>query len=410
MRIPLLKRILIFFVVITLIFSSVNTVFGASSPQSEEANSNEAELNETESSLKEMLVKGRVIEVITEEEILDPLSQQPTKHQILKVRITSGKFNGQELAVINYQTDNPIYNIKVEKGNGVIIALEIDETGDKIQEAYIADHLREDELYLLLILFVIVILAIGWRKGAKALCALLLTLVLIWGVLLPGFLKGFHPILLTAVIALISTIVTILIVSGRSLKSITAITGTLGGVAVAGWLAFVMGNAAYLTGFGSEEAAMLLYIPQAANLDIQGLLFAGIIIGALGASMDVSMSIASAVEEVKRVCPELGIWRLFQSGMNVGRDVMGTMANTLILAYTGSSLQLILIFMAYKESLLKIFNLDMIASEVVRSLSGSIGMIMVIPLTSIIAAFLYSRKKRKLTQEEAGQSVSGKEC
>lgn len=415
MRIPLLKRILIFIVISMLVFCSANMVIGAnSSPSSsEEANNNEAELTETEPSIEEMLVKGKVIEVISEEEILDPLSQQPTKHQILKVRVTSGKFKGQELAVINYQTDNPIYNIKVEKGNGVIIALEIDETGGKIQEAYIADHLREDELYILLILFVIVILAIGWRKGAKALCALLLTLVLIWGVLLPGFLKGFHPILLTAVIALISTIVTILIVSGRSLKSITAIIGTLGGVAVAGWLAFFMGNAAYLTGFGSEEAAMLLYIPQAANLDIKGLLFAGIIIGALGASMDVSMSIASAVEEVKRVCPELGIWRLFQSGMNVGRDVMGTMANTLILAYTGSSLQLILIFMAYKESLLKIFNLDMIASEVVRSLSGSIGMIMVIPLTSIIAAFLYGRKKKKLNQEEGsmvGQAVSGKEC
>lgn len=125
--------------------------------------------------------------------------------------------------------------------------------------------------------------------------------------------------------------------------------------------------------------------------------------------MDVSMSIASAVEEVKRVCPELGIWRLFQSGMNVGRDIMGTMTNTLILAYTGSSLQLILIFMAYQESLLKIFNLDMIASEVVRALSGSIGMIMVIPLTSVIAAILYGRNKKKheeIVDSEAGPAIS----
>lgn len=409
MGILMIKRLLIVTVLIMLVFSSANMVFGADSSQSEEANSNETELTETESSIEEMLIKGKVIEVISEEEILDPLSQEPTKHQILKVRITSGKFKGKELAVINYQTNNPVYNIKIEEGNGVIVALEMSQDGNKIEQAYIADHLREDDLYFLLILFIVVILAIGWRKGAKALCALLLTLVLIWGVLLPGFLQGFSPIFLTAVIAIVSTVVTILIVGGRSLKTITAITGTLGGVAVAGLLAFIVGNAAYLTGFGSEEAAMLLYIPQAANMDIKGLLFAGIIIGALGASMDVSMSIASAVEEVKRVCPELGIWRLFQSGMNVGRDVMGTMANTLILAYTGSSLQLILIFMAYKESLLKIFNFDMIASEIVRSLSGSIGMIMVIPLTSIIAAFLYGRKKRKLTQEEAGETVSGQE-
>ena len=407
MKIPLIKHLLMVIILITLVFSNVIIAADATdSSPSDEANSSEIE---TEYLVKEELVKGKVIEVISEEEVLDPLSQQPTKHQILKVRVISGKYKGKELAVINYQTDNPIFNIKVAQGDKVIIALEIDETEDKIQQAYIADHLREDELYLLSILFLIVILAIGWRKGAKALCALLLTLVLVWGVLLPGFLRGFPPILLTGVIAIISTVITLIIVGGRSLKSIAAITGTLGGVAVAGWLAFKLGNAAYLTGFSSEEAGMLLYIPQAANLDIRGLLFAGIIIGALGASMDMSMSVAAAVEEVIRVCPGLGFWRLFQSGMNVGRDVIGTMANTLILAYTGSSLQLILVFMAYQENLLKILNLDMIASEVVRALSGSVGMIMVIPLTSLTAALLYSRSKKKVEakgESEAREAVN----
>lgn len=395
MRIFLAKRLLTLVIIGTLIFNVENISMAEEDSQSEAFINEETVLTENLTP-NEILVKGRVIEVISEDEIIDPLSQQPTMNQILKVLIISGKYKGKEVAVINYQTDNPVYNIKVGDGDGVIVALEMDGTDkNKIKEAYIADHLREDELYILLMIFVILILAIGWRKGAKALCALLLTLVLIWGVLLPGFLYGYSPIFLTAVIAIIATVVTILIVGGRSLKSITAICGTLGGVAVAGLLAFIVGKAAHLTGFGTEEAAMLLYIPQAAKLDIQGLLFAGIIIGALGASMDVSMSIASAAEEVKRVCPELKIWRLFQSGMNVGRDIMGTMANTLILAYTGSSLQLILIFMAYKESLLKIFNLDMIASEVVRALSGSIGMVMVIPLTSIIAAVLYGRSKKE---------------
>jgi uncharacterized membrane protein len=409
MRIFLAKRLLTLVIIGTLIFSVGNILMAEGDSQPETVISEETVPTENQAPA-EILVKGKVIEVISEEEILDPLSQQPTKHQILKVLITSGKYKGKEVAVINYQTDNPVFNIEVGDGDGVIVALEMDETDkNKIKEAYIADHLREDELYILLMIFVILILAIGWRKGAKALCALLLTLVLIWGLLLPGFLHGYSPIFLTAIIAIIATVVTILIVGGRTLKSITAICGTLGGVAVAGLLAFIVGKAAHLTGFGTEEAAMLLYIPQAANLDIQGLLFAGIIIGALGASMDVSMSIASAVEEVKRVCPGLNIWRLFQSGMNVGRDIMGTMANTLILAYTGSSLQLILIFMAYKETILKIFNLDMIASEVVRALSGSIGMIMVIPLTSVIAAVLYGSKKERALKEnedlEAGQAV-----
>ncbi|MGE5607446.1 MAG: hypothetical protein ACM3YE_17375, partial [Bacteroidota bacterium] len=165
MRISVVMRLLIVIIMIMLIFSNVIIVAGAtnSSPL-DEANNSETE---TEYLVKEELVKGKVIEVISEEEVIDPLSQQPTKHQILKVRVTSGKYKGKELAVINYQTDNPIFNIKVAQGNRVIIALEIDETEDKIQQAYIADHLREDELYLLLILFLIVILAIGWRKGAK---------------------------------------------------------------------------------------------------------------------------------------------------------------------------------------------------------------------------------------------------
>jgi len=139
---------------------------------------------------------------------------------------------------------------------------------------------------------------------------------------------------------------------------------------------------------------MLLYIPQNIHLDVQGLLFAGIIIGALGAVMDVSMSVSSAVEEVKKANPTLDAADLFRSGLNVGRDVMGTMSNTLILAYTGSSVPLLLIFMAYQESLLKMINLDMIASEIVRALSGSLGMVMVAPLTAFIAGLLFERSRK----------------
>lgn len=394
MKFMLDKRFILLAALVLILIGGFAVLYAA---EADETGDGQADLSGFQ---QEVLVKGKVVEIISEDEIIDPLSQNPVMNQILKVRIDSGRYKGKEIAVINYQTDNPVFNLKISEGDGVIVALEMDRENDKIKEAYIADHLRQDELYLLLLIFMVLVLAIGWRKGAKALCALLLTMVLIWGGLLPGFLHGYNPLFLTAVIAIIATVVTLLIVGGRSLKSITAIVGTLGGVAVAGGLALVVGKAAYLTGFGSEEAAMLLYIPQADKLDIQGLLFAGIIIGALGASMDVSMSIASAVEEIKRVCPELGIWKLFQSGMNVGRDVMGTMVNTLILAYTGSSLQLILIFMAYRETLLKIFNLDAIASEVVRALSGSIGMIMVIPLTSIVAAILFGRNKQQRSEVE----------
>lgn len=351
--------------------------------QSDSVSKNEA----TEPS--EITVQGKVIGIIEEREFSDPISKKLMVSQTLKVRVTSGNYRGREIILTHNENDNPSFNIKVKPGDGVLLVLMVEE--GEIKEAYIADLLRLNYQYILIILFIVLLLAIGWKKGAKALCSLLLTLALIGGVLLPGLLKGYSPVFLSSVVAVIATTLTMLIVGGWTLKSFAAILGTLGGVAVAGFLALVSGTAAHLTGFGVEEAAMLLYLPHNITLDIQGILFAGIIIGALGASMDVSMSIASAVEEVKRTDPSLSVDRLIRSGMNVGRDTMGTMANTLILAYTGGSIQLMLVFMAFRESPLKIFNLDMVASEVVRAFSGSIGMISAIPLTALLAGMLFGR-------------------
>ena len=138
---------------------------------------------------------------------------------------------------------------------------------------------------------------------------------------------------------------------------------------------------------------MLLYIPQGIQFEFKDLLFAGIILGALGAVMDVSVSIASAIEEIYKANRKLSQKELFLSGMNIGKDMMGTMSNTLILAYTGSSIPLLLLFMAYETSIVKIINLDIIATEIVRSLSGSIGLILTIPITAAVSAFLAKRER-----------------
>jgi uncharacterized membrane protein len=337
--------------------------------------------------LPELEATGKIVAVLAEQQISDPLSGRPVNSQRLKVRITSGPYQGKEVIIVHDETDNPVFNIKVGYGDSVTLALTVDQ--GRLADVYITDLLRQNYLYLLGVIFVILLLAVGWQKGAKALCSLILTLILIWGVLLPGILKGYSPVLLTILITFVCATLTLLVVGGWTLKSLAAILGTLSGVVIAGTAAILFGKAAHLTGFGSEEAGMLLYLPQSLTLDVQGLLFAGIIIGALGASMDVSISIASAVEEIKRTDPSLAAARLFRSGMNVGRDIMGTMSNTLILAYTGSSIQLILIFMAFGESYQKIINLDMVASEVVRAFAGSIGLIAVIPLTAVIAAMMF---------------------
>jgi uncharacterized membrane protein len=339
---------------------------------------------------REVIAKGKVMEIIKAVKEVDPLSRQPVINQTVRVKVTNGKYKGRQFITVNYQTGNPVFNIFVEPRDRVVLSLVLSKTGE-ILEVNILDRLREQYLTFLLSLFILLLLAIGWRQGLKSLAALGLTLVLIGGVLLPGFLRGYPPVPLTVITAGVATAVTMAVIAGFTLKSLAAILGTLGGVGVAGLLALLLGHKAHLTGFGVESSAMLLYIPQNIQLDIQGLLFSGIIVGALGATMDVAVSIASAVAEVKKANPRLTRGELVAAGMNVGRDMMGTMTNTLILAYTGSSVQLILIFMAFRESLIKVINLDMIASEVVRSLTGSIGMITVVPVTALVSGFLFGK-------------------
>lgn len=345
----------------------------------------------------EVSAKGKVLSVSSKGIISDPLSGNPVDSYKVKVRIINGEFKGREIYVTHNEVDNPMFNIEVKPRDTVTLEVVL-ENGEP-REAYITGLVRENHLYTLGIIFIILLLGIGWKKGLKSLCSLVLTLVLIWGVLIPGLLKEYSPVLLTGLISLASTAITLLVVGGFTRKSIAAILGTISGVTIAGAAAFITGKLARLTGFGTEEAAMLLYLPDNIKLDIQGILFAGIIIGALGASMDVSMSIASAIAEIKQTDPGLSIRQLIRSGMNVGQDIIGTMANTLILAYTGSSVQLILVFAAFQESFTKIINLDMVASEVVRALSGSIGMIAIIPLTAVIAGILFGNRERTVKEE-----------
>ena len=167
--------------------------------------------------------------------------------------------------------------------------------------------------------------------------------------------------------------------------------GTAGGLSAAAGIAIVVGILANLNGLSNEEAQMLLFMSQDIQYNFQGLLFAGIIIGALGAVMDVSMSIASAMDEIQRVGTNMTLKSLFESGMNVGKDVMGTMANTLILAYTGTSIPLLLVFMTYEQPFIKLINLDFLATELIRALSGSIGLVLAIPITAIVSALLLTK-------------------
>lgn len=315
--------------------------------------------------------------------------------QRVKLKITSGNHKGEIIDIENHLSDNEAYNFFVKKGDKILVVIEELQDGD--YEVYIADYERANYIIYLVILFAILILIIGKIKGLKAIISLVLTIGSVFYVLLPQILKGANPIPISVLISIGVTIITIFLVSGVNTKSIAAIAGTSAGVIIAGLISYYVGLKIHLTGLSAEEATMLMYIPQGIEFDFKNLLFAGIILGSLGAVMDVGMSISSSIEEIYSVNNNLSRKELFISGMNVGKDVMGTMTNTLILAYTGSSIPLLLLFMAYETPLIEIMNLDIIATEVVRSLSGSIGLVLTIPITALIASVL--AKKQKLRED-----------
>jgi uncharacterized membrane protein len=310
--------------------------------------------------------------------------------QIVKVQFTSGPYQGKSITAINGMSGSQGFDIHVKPNDKVVICyFEKENTPfpESIEQAYISDIVRIGYLKILAGVFVFLLILIGGLQGIKALVALGFTILGIYKILLPAILAGYSPLPITVLVLAGVTLFTMVVVAGFTRKSMAATLGTLGGVVVASLLAYFGGEFASLHGLATEEERMLLYLEQV-KLDIRGLLFSGILIGAVGAIMDVAMSIASSVEEVKRANPNLTPWQLVQAGMRVGKDIMGTMTNTLILAYAGGALPILILFLAYNYPAVRIMNSELIATEVVRALAGSIGLIISVPITALIAGLL----------------------
>ncbi|TWH46979.1 YibE/F family protein [Sporomusa sp. KB1] len=315
---------------------------------------------------------------------------QMGKGELVTIQLTSGPETGKVVDTFNFVSERSPYEIRVKAGDKVIVAVTHD--FGKINY-HVSDFDRFDYVYLLVGLFVLVLVVFGRFIGAKSVLVIAFSMLVIFKFFIGQVMNNQYSLtLLTLVVAAIIAVATQLVVSGFSKKTLAAVLGTIGGVAVAGLLSMLSIKVMHLTGLDSEEA-MLLKAAVLSQIDFQGVLFAGMVFGALGAVMDVTISIASAVYEVKYVQPAISFKELVQAGMNVGRDIMGTMSNTLILAYAGSSLPLMLLIASQQNApMLKILNLNMIVTEFARALTGSIGLICAIPLTAIITAMLLNRK------------------
>lgn len=310
--------------------------------------------------------------------------------QHIEVEICSGQYKGAVLETVNYL--NAYYNVDCELGTRIIVRLDLDDNGEPYVVS-IPNYNRGPVIVGLIVVFALLLVIIGGRKGAMALVGLVYTVACIWFLLIPMILRGASPVPATILIVALTTAASLILLTGFSRKTLCATLGCVAGVTAAGLFASIADAVSPLNGFNMSEAEELVLRAYDSELHISGLLISGILIASLGAVMDVAMSISSACHEIRERNPGLPRRELLRSGMNIGRDAMGTMANTLILAFAGASLNILILFQVYNYPLIQIINTDAILIELIRGLAGSIGIILTVPLVSLLSAWLMVKKK-----------------
>lgn len=341
---------------------------------------------------KRLFASARVTDVLAEDAQPDDWTEGlRLGSQHLELEILSGPYKGAVLEAINYLT--AYANVDCDLGTRVIVRLDVDENGDPYVVS-IPNYDRGIVLMGMLAVFALLLILIGGKKGIMALLGLIYTLAGIWFLLIPMVLKGAPSIPSAIFIAALTAVASLLMLTGFSRKTLCAGLGCVCGVAAAGLFAWIVGIITPIGGFNMSEAEELVLRAYDTPLEIRGLLVSGILIAALGAVMDVAMSIASACSELREVDPDIGAGRLFRSGMNIGRDAMGTMANTLILAFAGAGLNMLLLFQVYGYPLIQIANSDAMAIELIQSVAGSVGIILTVPLVALFSARLMRGGRR----------------
>ena len=352
----------------------------------------EETVTENQTSPQTENIKAKIIEAGESYERTNATGETETVQNV-QVKILNGDKKDEKfdsVYTLTYDIDNKIVGYKLKEGNTVYV--KISEEGGQTT-VVVQDVVRQNYLLILVLFFFGSMILVGRKKGIKAIIGLVITVLAVFFVLLATIFKGYNAILVSVGTCFVIIAITFAIIGGWNKKTISAALGTLGGVVLSGVLATVIGYFAQLSGAGKEEAIMLSVASKNVVFNFRELLFAEIIVSALGACMDVGMSIASSLSELKMKKPDMTAKELFKSGMNIGGDMIGTMSNTLILSFIGSSLVLILLYMASSVSFTDIINIEAIATEAVCAISGSVGIIYTVPITAAIFAFINRNKE-----------------
>ncbi|WP_231702638.1 YibE/F family protein [Desulfocucumis palustris] len=334
---------------------------------------------------------ARVLEV-NNDNVFSTISFVFQGEQICKVEILDGPFKGQQ-AYANNRFNGRLEVDKVFTAGDKALVV-IDYTGQTIRYVTMIDHYRINLEAFLFGIFALFLLLFARWTGAKALLSFLLTVLMIWKLLIPLLLKGWNPIIISLFFVVATTTTILFMVGGINRKSMAAALGSLAGTLLTTIMAIVFGESFKIHGAVLPHSETLLYAGYA-NLNLTEILIAVVFIASAGALMDLAIDIAAAVNEVVEKNPDITTAEAIHCGFNVGRTVVGTMTTTLLFAYTGGYIALLMVFMAQGTPVVNILNLKYVSKEIMHTVVGSLGLVAVAPFTAISAGILLTKKRRQ---------------
>jgi uncharacterized membrane protein len=337
---------------------------------------------------------ARVVQVL-EQGTVDTQFAGPQPYQRLLLSVQDGSLAGKEV-IVEEGTVNIVGQERLFKPGDRVYLERV--SGQGQERLYITDFVRTGALFWIALLFVGLVMLVSRGKGIRALLGTAFGLWVILGLVLPQIKAGRDPMTVCVVNSIILLAVSTYLIYGWNLKAHAALAGMSLSLMVTVILAWLFVGWAHFSGFGTEESAYLL-MEIGPDISLKGIVLGGIIIGSLGALDDVCVSQASAVFELINANRDLGWLDLFRRSLNIGRDHIASMVNTLLLAYVGASLPLLMVFTIYQEPIMRRLNREPVAEEIVRTLVGSIGLVLAVPLTSLIASLLARWAVRREIEE-----------
>ncbi|MBO7699722.1 MAG: YibE/F family protein [Eubacteriaceae bacterium] len=349
-------------------------------------------------SMEEEYLKARVTELVSADIIDYPNGTSETSI-VFNCEVLSGAKKGETITASQSVSDQGAFRVKaVEKGDRIILVNSAFQGADSSRNEYFfAEYARADAVFILLGVFAFLVILFGGKKGVSTLISLAFTCLAVIAVLVPAILAGKDIYIATAITCSYMVIMTLVIVNGYSAKTLSAILGCLGGIAVSALICFIMQKVIKLSGYLEEQDYFLVLMNP--DIDLKAIVYSSILIGAVGAVMDVAVDISSSLSEISRKIGYVPFSDMFASGIRIGRDIMGTMSNTLVLAYIGSSLCGVLLICSYKTSALNIFNAESIVVELLQAIVGSLGILFAIPVTAAVCSVIYNRKNPRQNSE-----------